>query len=334
VTLGLNVLFLIVIACSRHPSESKMPLQPEARIFAAAPLSRTCWLRALAAVLLALAGGGAFYYFKILNKDTGAQPAVQEAVRPAAPIPALGPAHALPADTMTAARPAPDPVPDKRSILEALKGSLLFHLPLTSSLKDHSAKQLPVELRGEGAIEILNGAAHFPGNAYLVLPHIPLENRPFAFAAWIRPEGKVLGYGLLEQNDGAPNKHLHILFRDPDKPYIGFYMNDLRAPASITAELGWTHLVFQFTGSHQQIWINGMLAIERVSDPYLGEKGETHIGTAPKWDNVPTQNFKGYMRDVRLYGAALTPVQIRVLSGTADGNPRGAQHEKEMDAIF
>ena len=51
-----------------------------------------------------------------------------------------------------------------------------------------------------GAIEIHDGAAHFPGDAYLQFPHIPLDNRPFSFAVWIRPEGKIVGYGLLEQS--------------------------------------------------------------------------------------------------------------------------------------
>ncbi|HLX63536.1 MAG TPA: LamG domain-containing protein [Planctomycetota bacterium] len=216
-----------------------------------------------------------------------------------------------------------DAVDERREVLNGLREHLLLHLPFTSSLKDHSAHAL--ELTSSGAIEVRDGAAHFPGDAYLTLPHIPLDNRAFAFALWIRPEGQVVGYGLLEQSGGGPGKLLHILMRDPDRPYFGFYMSDLRAPSSIQSER-WTHLVFQFTGSHQQIWIDGQLSIERVSDPFLGESGETRIGKAPGWNNVPTQCFKGAMRDLRLYDVTLTDQQIRLLAGLDGNAPQKIEH--------
>jgi hypothetical protein len=86
--------------------------------------------------------------------------------------------------------------------------------------------------------------------------------------------------------------------------------------------MGWTHLAFNFSGTHQQIWINGLMVVERNSDPFRGEKGETRIGKAPMWNNVPSQCFKGEMRDLRIYDMALSPQYIRLLAGLDAGEPQ------------
>ena len=291
----------------------------EAKIFLPERPPAPRWPFALAAMAIAI--GVAVLVFFFSRDESGGTVSVPKTTD-TTPIPKIS-STIVPAPSTTTTTTAPiappSPALDARTTIAALDDHLLLHLPFTSSLSDHSPRHQPLE--SSGTVEVHDGAAQFPGNSFLTLPHIALNNRAFAFSVWIKPEGKVAGYGLLEQVDGGPGKHLHILLRDPDKPYIGFYLNDLRAPQSINEASGWTHLFVQFTGSHQQIWIGGQLVIERLSDPFLGERGETRIGKAPMWNNVPTQCFKGAMRDLRLYDIALTPDHIRLLAGLEAAAP-------------
>jgi hypothetical protein len=116
--------------------------------------------------------------------------------------------------------------------------------------------------------------------------------------------------GLVEQRDtGAGNRHYHLMLRGNSQPYLGFYMNDLIAPEPVTHGEE-HHLVFQFTGAKQQIWVDGALAAERASSAYEGTTGATRIGRNPSWTNVGGTHFVGAMRNVRVYGRALAPAEV------------------------
>ena len=284
------------------------------------PASPLRWM--LAVALLALAAAGAWFYISnnliepgtvVANPVTATRIVPSTATLPAPPVSRVPPVS--PIEMQDTAISIHDP----RKAIAALDGHLQLYLPFSSSLEDHSHNHFQPE--AQNAVTVRDGAAYFPGNSFLTFPHVALDNRSFACSVWIKLEGPVVGDGILEQVDGGPGKHLHLLLRDSDRPYMGFFMNDLIAPQNITAASGWTHIVYQFTGTHQQIWINGLLSVERNSDPYRGEKGETRIGKAPMWNNVPTQCFKGAMRELRLYDTALKPAQIRMLAGLDGGDP-------------
>ncbi|MCX6910997.1 MAG: hypothetical protein NTY01_23550, partial [Verrucomicrobia bacterium] len=66
------------------------------------------------------------------------------------------------------------------------------------------------------------------------------------------------------------------------RPHLGFYVNDLRSDARVTPADGWTHLVFQFTGSEQEIWINGTCAGSRQAKAFAGQTGDFVIGKTPR----------------------------------------------------
>src|SRR6185295_16115079 len=154
---------------------------PEAKIFAATDDKPRRWPYILGAVV---AGLLVVFLQRLMEKEPPrkVEPPAQitEVVPPAVPV-------------ETSKPPAPEPVTDRRAIVNASKEQLLFCFPFTSSLKDQSAHAM--EGVATGTIEVRDGAAHFPGDAYLTLPHIPLDNRPFSFALWIKPEGKIVGYG-------------------------------------------------------------------------------------------------------------------------------------------
>ena len=172
-----------------------------------------------------------------------------------------------------------------------LNGNLLAYLPFTQNLEDASPNMLPVKNIGEVAVE--NGAAYFPGGkGALELPSLPF-NQPFAISVWIKTDGSAMSC-LFEQRDANKrDRHFHIMIRNSLQPYLGFYMNDLISPLSINPN-EWTHLIFQYTGTHQDIWVNGRLICSRLAKPYEGTKGATIIGKNPGWRNVHAKNFQGY----------------------------------------
>lgn len=194
-----------------------------------------------------------------------------------------------------------------------LSSGLLFHLPLRTDLRDHSPRQLPVGVTNQ--VEIREGAAWFSGkNSWLELPHLAIHRRVFSFSLWLKVSGQHPMYGVIEQKDeDVQNSWLHIMLRGGRQPYLGFYINDAISPLPIGAG-EWAHLVFQFNGTHQLIWINGQLVCARRAEPYAGNRGATRIGRSPRWNNVPSRDFEGYLREVRAYDRVLSPEEIARLA--------------------
>jgi hypothetical protein len=104
------------------------------------------------------------------------------------------------------------------------------------------------------------------------------------------------------------------MLRENRQPYFGLLGRDQISPVGVPWEQQWMHLVFQHTGEFQQIWINGRLVASFRAEPYHGTTGVTAIGKAPRWGNVPAQDFVGHMRDVRIYQRRLEPDEIASLA--------------------
>jgi hypothetical protein len=194
----------------------------------------------------------------------------------------------------------------------ALEEGLLVYLPMKDDLQDHSGHKRWVEVTG--GVELRDGAAHFAGNgSWLELPHLPLDGRAFAVAMWVNPEAAHPAYGLVEQKGivgtEVGNRWLNLMLRKASQPCLGCWSNDAISPIGIPSSV-WTHLVFQFTGTHQQIWINGRLICERAATPYLGTKGFTRVGRCPRCLGFTEWDFQGLMRELRIYGRALSFTEI------------------------
>ena len=202
----------------------------------------------------------------------------------------------------------------------ALEQGLLAYLPLRLDLLDHSAANHPV--KASRGVELRDGGAYFDGRTnWLELPHLDFGNRPFSISMWVKTTGGNPMYGLIEQqDDNIPNRWLHIMLRGGRQPYLGFYLNDAISPRGIP--LGqWSHLVFQYNGTRQEIWIDGRLLCARKTKAYEGTRGQTFIGKSPGWDNVPSKDFEGYLREIRLYGRALSVNEIVTLYRQDNGAP-------------
>jgi hypothetical protein len=195
-----------------------------------------------------------------------------------------------------------------------LERGLVVHLPFKGDLLDHAAKPHSVEVFGQ--VELREGAAWFAGqNDWLDLPFIPLNDRPFAIAIWLKPAGTEPTYGVLEQwNSNTPGHILHLMIRNGLSPYLGFYVNDLVSPIGLSNAGTWQHLVFQYDGKYQQIWINGRFICRRAAEPYRGTAGKTSVGKSPSWSNVPAKNYFGWMSDFRIYERVLAFEEIAALA--------------------
>jgi hypothetical protein len=197
-----------------------------------------------------------------------------------------------------------------------LTDRLVLHLPLTADLEDHSPSRQPIEI--VGAVRIEPEGAWFGGRRdWLEAPHIALDDRPFAVAMWIKESGQARHVGLLEQFDLARRgHHMHLMLRENRQPYFGLYQRDQISPLGVPWDQEWVHVLFQYTGDFQQIWINGRLLASFRAEPYQGSSGVTAIGKAPRWANVPARDFVGHMRDLRIYHRQLEPAEIGLLSSS------------------
>lgn len=222
--------------------------------------------------------------------------------------------------------------------LADLRTGLAAHLPLRTDLRDASAYAHPVQVAGR--VGLRDGAAWFEGKGdWLELPHIGLNDRPYSVAMWLRPTGEVPTYGLVQQWDRSVTGHIfHLMIRDGLRPWLGHYVNDLVSPLSLKAGGDWQHLCFQYTGTHQQIWINGRLICERKAEAYKGTEGLTCVGRNPDWNNVPGSDYQGAMSDFRLYQRALgldeiTTLSTQVPAGGAEKPPRVAPVAQAPGAV-
>jgi len=190
------------------------------------------------------------------------------------------------------------------------KKCVTVHLPLATDIRDISANRHFTTNHNE--ITFRDNAAWFSGKATGIgLTNIDLRSRPFTIAMWINLTGEQLMYGLIEQRSAKRRHHwLHLMLRGSRQPYFGFHINDAISPRPIKANK-WTHLVFSYDGEYQMMWIDGEPACARKAKSYRGGSKETlWIGKSPRWNNVPSYDFQGGMRDLRIYDRVLSMPEI------------------------
>ena len=148
--------------------------------------------------------------------------------------------------------------PDSLRAANKLDEGLALYLPLTTDLKDHSPAQLPINVQGNVHTDP-EGAAFGGEDDWLIAPHIQFDHRPFAIAFWMKDATSEQSVGLVEQLDENTRlRHFHIVLRKASASLsFGFYPARFISPVSIPTDQEWVHLVFQYTGQYQQIWING-----------------------------------------------------------------------------
>ncbi len=211
-----------------------------------------------------------------------------------------------------------------------INDQLSLHLPLQKDFADISSRKQSIEMQGN--VIIRDGAAFFPGKGSWLEVPTQVLNKPFAVSMWIKVIGNKSMYGLVEQFDkDVRNQHFHLMLRGKLQPYLGFYVNDAIAPVSMKTA-AWTHLVFQYNGTHQQIWIDGRLLCERKAKHFDGSNGVMRVGKSARWTNVPSHDFEGFMREFRVYSRALSASEIAELDVVPSGfEGNGLAKAKQSD---
>jgi len=162
----------------------------------------------------------------------------------------------------------------------------------------------------------IGGALEFDGSTtYVKGPHIPLNNRSFTIAMWVKPVLTGSAVVLSEQESNSLNLSLHLRLGGPnstDGPQrgirMGFYSNDLDSPANLLQDNTWYHVAFWYSLENQRrrIYVNGVQVADAAATPFLATSGNVVIGS---W-NGEIQFYRGLIDDVRIYDQALTEREI------------------------
>ncbi len=156
-------------------------------------------------------------------------------------------------------------------------------------------------------------ALEFSGTGEVKAPYIPLNDKSFTITMWVSP--KLVGADqqcvLSQKHNNATNTSLHYRIYNNGTVRMGFYANDLDAPAAVQAE-EWTHITFwlDVEGKERKIYING---VENVKD--AGKAGIAHLGTAGdtmigSW-GTSGQKFNGIIDEVQIWDRVLTEDEIQ-----------------------
>ena len=168
----------------------------------------------------------------------------------------------------------------------------------------------------------LDGALDFRGtNSFVTAPHIPLDNRSFTIALWVNLAQNNAEHIAFSQGPNATNTGLHLRLGGTGNPAagginFGFYSNDLVTGGGLLELDTWYHLgfVYDIDAQQKRIYVDGVLVDEGASTPFLGDSGDTIIGS---WNNQ--QYLDGMIDDVQVYHRVLAEAEVaKIMSGLAD----------------
>ncbi len=141
-----------------------------------------------------------------------------------------------------------------------------------------------------------------------------IQNHDFTVAAWIKiprfPPDK-RDYCILGTTHNSYQQGLHLLIRD-NKPYMGFFNNDLEGNTTIEAG-SWYHIAYRYNkmNGEQAIFVNGKLdAISFDRPPYFG-KDSIFAGFTGFNENG---GFTGLMDNLAIWSRTLSENEILGIS--------------------
>lgn len=192
---------------------------------------------------------------------------------------------------------------------------LLLYLPFNGDTDDYS----PYGNHGQivGTAKFNEGkfgeALQFTEAGEVKCPYIELNDKSFTVCIWVMPELK----GGSEQcvftqtQVNATNTSLHYRIYTNGTIRMGFYSNDLDAPAAAKAG-EWMHICFwlDVKNTSRRIYINGEEVVRDAGKAgifYKGTAGDTMIGS---WGGTG-QKFNGTIDEVQVWNRALTEDEIK-----------------------
>ncbi len=144
------------------------------------------------------------------------------------------------------------------------------------------------------------------------MPYIELNEKSFTVTMWVKPalSGSDQQCVFTQTQVNAQNTSLHYRIYNSGTVRMGFYANDLDAPAAVKADK-WAHITFwlDIKGKSRQIYIDGKSVAEdpgKAGIAYLGTAGDTMIGS---W-GATGQKFNGIIDEVTVWDRALSEDDI------------------------
>ena len=203
------------------------------------------------------------------------------------------------------------------SALDLRDDDLLLYFPVTNDgdLVDKG----PAANDGiiDGTVDIVEGkygeAMDFGEQGQVVAPYIELNDRSFTVSMWVSPrqEGGAEQCVLSQMQVNATNTSLHYRLYTNGTTRMGFYSNDLDAPASLVAD-EWQHVCFwlDVDNDDRRIYVNGEQVAQDAGKngiAYLGNAGDTIVGS---W-GTSGQKFNGLIDEVQIWGRALSENDVQ-----------------------
>jgi len=198
--------------------------------------------------------------------------------------------------------------------LDVNDDDLLLYLPFNDDTDDYSKHGNHGEI--VGTVKFVEGkhgqALEFSEAGEVKAPHIPLNEKSFTVCMWVMPElvGASEQCVFSQTQVNATNTSLHYRIYTNGTIRMGFYNNDLDAPAAVKAG-EWVHICFwlDVEGKSRKIYLNGKEVVKDAGKSgiaYLGSIGDTMIGS---W-GATGQKFNGVIDEVQVWDRALTEKEI------------------------
>lgn len=159
--------------------------------------------------------------------------------------------------------------------------------------------------------------AYFDNRSHIILPKaevFKVRDHDFTVSAWVKVEkflpGKI-DYCILGTPTNSYQEGIHLIIRN-QKPYFGFYSNDLEGKTIIEAGK-WYHLVWRYSklNGEQAIYVNGKLDSRSLGHPSYKGREKLIIGLA---GFSIESNMYGYLDNLAIWSRALGNEEIWGLS--------------------
>ena len=208
-------------------------------------------------------------------------------------------------------------VPCVSKALDMDDDDLLLFLPFEDNVDDSSKQGNHGEI--VGSADFVDGklgkALEFSAAGEVKCPYIPLNEKSFTICMWIMPKfaGEDQQCVFSQMQNNATNTSMHFRVHLNGTIRMGYYSNDLDAPAAAEAD-EWTHVCFwhDLDADKRRVYINGEQAVEDSGkSAYLGNAGDTMIGS---W-GTSGQKFNGSIDEVQIWDRALNEAEILASMG-------------------
>ena len=209
-------------------------------------------------------------------------------------------------------------MPFSATALDIKDEELLLYMPFNEgkgeAMEDLSPHGNDGELNGDAdwVDGKFNKALEFGAAGEVKSPYIELNEKSFTVTMWVKPalSGGDQQCVFTQTQANAQNTSLHYRIYNNGTVRMGFYANDLDAPAAVDAD-EWAHITFwlDVDGKSRQIYINGESVVEdagKAGIEYLGTAGDTIVGS---WGNTG-QRFNGIIDEVTVWDRALSEDDI------------------------